>query len=664
MRDHGRRIPRRPRVPGRAAGALPAPVLRRRARAGSGRRRCRPSPDRARRGRARRPSTRSGSSRACSPAAAPIRREPQLRLLVANVWYPGNDYRPLLELVERERPDVIGLTELSRDWAAGISRGPRGLPAPRAAGAAGRVRDRRSTAACRCGTRASSTRPRNWPPVARATVHGERPRASSCFVLHSPVGDPKRRGASGIASSCGTWARWLGAQARRRFSAATSTPLPGPGPSRSCATAGGSSATTRGVRSSGRVPVWNRFLRVPIDQCLAGTATLRLVEDGPGDRLGPLPAARRGLDAERSAQTLCSCNTSAAGNPHGYVGRRDFVLQEHKASSERGDEALEVVLVRPPAARDADEAGAGQVADDDSRVEERRDEGRRILGAEGDERRVRRGRRRRAAPGAPGSARPSPRRARSAIRAAARARRRARRGSRSRPSRGRTGPLRRPARSCPSPRRRSARSSSAGRHAAAPGRRRRARPSRPGRRATSGRRWSGSRGPARRRGSRRPTAPRRRARARRTAREAPAPGARGRSSRAPARARAGASAASPPRGSPPARRRRRRRGRRSRATGPSRPKCSSRVVTISSSGPRSSPPRTMLQPSVVEPVSDTCSAGAPTSDPSAARASVRKPSIRSKYSFPKRPCSSSSSSCARTASAVGCATGPKVPALR
>ena len=42
-------------------------------------------------------------------------------------------------------------------------------------------------------------------------------------------------------------------------------------------------------------------------------------------------------------------------------------------------------------------------------------------------------------------------------------------------------------------------------------------------------------------------------------------------------------------------------------TGPSRPKCSSSVVTISSSGPRPSPASTMLQPSVVEPVSATCS---------------------------------------------------------
>ena len=49
------------------------------------------------------------------------------------------------------------------------------------------------------------------------------------------------------------------------------------------------------------------------------------------------------------------------------------------------------------------------------------------------------------------------------------------------------------------------------------------------------------------------------------------------------------------------------------ASAPSRPKCSSVVVTISSSGPSPSPPRTMLQPSVVLVVSATCSGSAPTS---------------------------------------------------
>ena len=126
----------------------------------------------------------------------------------------------------------------------------------------------------------------------------------------------------------------------------------------------------------------------------------------------------------------------------------------------------------------------------------------------------------------------------------------------------------------------------------------------------------------RRPGSRRPTARRRRGSARPSARAARGPAGRGRSSRAPARARAGASAASPrpaiASGSGSATT--------TRAplacSGPSRPKCSSDVVTISSSGLRSSPASTMLQPSVVEPVSDTCSGSTPTRLPRAARARV------------------------------------------
>ena len=45
----------------------------------------------------------------------------------------------------------------------------------------------------------------------------------------------------------------------------------------------------------------------------------------------------------------------------------------------------------------------------------------------------------------------------------------------------------------------------------------------------------------------------------------------------------------------------------------------------------------MLQPSVVEPVSETCSGSTPTSAARAARTSVRNWRWRSKYGFPTRP---------------------------
>ena len=52
---------------------------------------------------------------------------------------------------------------------------------------------------------------------------------------------------------------------------------------------------------------------------------------------------------------------------------------------------------------------------------------------------------------------------------------------------------------------------------------------------------------------------------------------------------------------------------------PKSPGCSESVVTTSSPGPIPSPRRTMLQPSVVEPVSATCSGGAPIRPARAAR---------------------------------------------
>ena len=111
----------------------------------------------------------------------------------------------------------------------------------------------------------------------------------------------------------------------------------------------------------------------------------------------------------------------------------------------------------------------------------------------------------------------------------------------------------------------------------------------------------------------------------------------GPSSRSPARARAAASAASPQRGWRPG----------SGATttirapdvasAPSRPKCSSVVVTISSSGPSPSPPSTMLQPSVVLVVSVTWSGSAPTNAAMRARTCSRSSITRAKFGPPLRP---------------------------
>jgi endonuclease/exonuclease/phosphatase (EEP) superfamily protein YafD len=203
---------------------------------------------------------------------------PQLRLLVANVWYPGNDYRPLLELVERERPDLIGLTELTRDWAAGISSGLQDYPhrvfqaqpGGYGIGLYSRLPLRNARIVYPV---------RSWPAVARATV-AVRGMDIELFVVHSPsairrVAAERHRD---FMRSLGTLARNAGGSA---LLCGDSTPLPGPVRTGSCASSGGSSVTTRGARSSGTFPVWNRLLRVPIDQCLAGPGVAVATRVGP-----------------------------------------------------------------------------------------------------------------------------------------------------------------------------------------------------------------------------------------------------------------------------------------------------------------------------------------------------------------------------------------------
>ena len=199
----------------------------------------------------------------------PDPEQPQLRLLVANVWYPGEDYEALLELVERDRPDVIGLTELTRDWAAGVSSGldeyPYRVLQVQPGGYGIGLYSRVPLRNARIVYPAKS-----WPPVARATVT-VRSTTVELFVLHAP--SAIRRGA---AARHREFMRELGTLAR----AAGDTALV-------CGDFNAAPWTRpyQELRDRGRLerddpwrplewtyPVWNRFLRVPIDQCLAGSA--------------------------------------------------------------------------------------------------------------------------------------------------------------------------------------------------------------------------------------------------------------------------------------------------------------------------------------------------------------------------------------------------------
>jgi endonuclease/exonuclease/phosphatase (EEP) superfamily protein YafD len=204
--------------------------------------------------------------------------QPGLRLLVANVWYPGNDYGPLLELVEREHPDVIGLTELTRDWAAGIATGLEDYPyrmlqaQPGAYGIG--LYSRVPLQNARIVYPA-----RHWPPVARATV-SVNGRDVELFVAHSPSAIR-----SGAAERHRDFMRNLGTLAR----AAGDTALV-------CGDLNAApwTAPFQELRNRGRLerddpwrpfdwtwPAWNRLLRVPIDQCLAGSAVSVSSRTGP-----------------------------------------------------------------------------------------------------------------------------------------------------------------------------------------------------------------------------------------------------------------------------------------------------------------------------------------------------------------------------------------------
>jgi hypothetical protein len=95
-----------------------------------------------------------------------------------------------------------------------------------------------------------------------------------------------------------------------------------------------------------------------------------------------------------------------------------------------------------------------------------------------------------------------------------------------------------------------------------------------------------------------------------------------------------------------------------------RPKCSSEVVTISSSGPSPSPVTTIWQPRVVESVSATSSGVVPSTPATPPRMRSRSSRMSSMYRLPLRPSATSRSSRARAASTAARGNGPFVPALR
>jgi endonuclease/exonuclease/phosphatase (EEP) superfamily protein YafD len=57
-----------------------------------------------------------------NPVPPDERAPQQLRILMANVLKDNPEYAPLEQLIQRERPDVVGLVELTEEWVAGLAR--------------------------------------------------------------------------------------------------------------------------------------------------------------------------------------------------------------------------------------------------------------------------------------------------------------------------------------------------------------------------------------------------------------------------------------------------------------------------------------------------------------------------------------------------------------
>ncbi|MDX2037008.1 MAG: endonuclease/exonuclease/phosphatase family protein [Isosphaeraceae bacterium] len=49
-------------------------------------------------------------------------RPERLRILMANVYHPNADFERVAALIRRERPDIVGLVEVSYDWIDGLER--------------------------------------------------------------------------------------------------------------------------------------------------------------------------------------------------------------------------------------------------------------------------------------------------------------------------------------------------------------------------------------------------------------------------------------------------------------------------------------------------------------------------------------------------------------
>jgi endonuclease/exonuclease/phosphatase (EEP) superfamily protein YafD len=215
---------------------------------------------------------------AVTAASRPDPERPQLRLLLANVSYRNDDYAALVERVARERPDVVGLTELTPAWAAGVDAGleayPHRLlhPQPGAYGIGlySRVPLEDDRLVYPAGA---------WPAVARGTLTTPGGPVE-LFVLHGP----SARSRTGAARQR-AFVRRLGALAREAGDAALVcgdlNATPWNRPYQELRDRGGLEGDDPWRPFEWTYPVGRRLLRVPIDGCLAGRALSVSTRAGP-----------------------------------------------------------------------------------------------------------------------------------------------------------------------------------------------------------------------------------------------------------------------------------------------------------------------------------------------------------------------------------------------
>jgi endonuclease/exonuclease/phosphatase (EEP) superfamily protein YafD len=204
--------------------------------------------------------------------------KPQIRLLVANVWYPHANYSQLLDLVREERPDIVGLTELTHDWADGVDAGLADYPHRiLQAQPGGYGIGLYSRLPLRNARIVFPTR--GWPPVAQATVESDGA-TFEVFVVHAPSAIRSEaaqrhrrymRGLGDLAAAAGERALVCG-----DFNAAPWTK-----PYAELRDRGGLERDDPWRPLEWTFPVWNRLLRVPIDQCLAGPRVWVSSRTGP-----------------------------------------------------------------------------------------------------------------------------------------------------------------------------------------------------------------------------------------------------------------------------------------------------------------------------------------------------------------------------------------------